>query len=400
MSWFRASWEVVKKELVHLRRDRKSIGLTVILPLVAMMSFALAYGDQDVMGLAEHRIYPVGFQNFDRGAEGDYLIAQFMALETEAQEERGQVQTVSFEVKTIGPTEDPDERVREGELYGVVVIPDNYTTHVRDPDRQAYVFLHADDTKALIAENLEKFTRVLLDEAQGKPQGDRRSAVQEPPATLIQNDHLLGGNVGQLAIFYPGIIALLIAFAALNDIATSVTRERGEGTLGHVFITPMRRSAFLTGKISAGVILALLRGLLLLVVGIYGLGLVMRGDWSLYFLVVALVATATLGLGLIVASLASTERSTLVATLLITIVFMFLIGALTPVEYMLPTSQFVAYSLPPTYGVDALRRVMLLGQGFGTPAVVIDLLALFGASALLLGIGSFLFNRKALGKLQ
>lgn len=400
MSWFRSSWEVVKKELVHLRRDRKSIGLTVILPLVAMMSFALAYGDTDIMGLAEHRVYPIGFQNFDRGPEGDYLIAQFKALETEAQEARGQVQTVSFEVKLLGPNEDPDHRVREGELYGVVVIPANYTSHLRDTDRQAFVFLHADDTKALIAENLERFTRVLLDEAQGKPQGDRRVALQDPPATVIQDRNLMGGDAGQLAIFYPGIIALLIAFAALNDMATSVNRERNEGTLGHVFITPMRRSAFLTGKISAGVILALLRGLLLLLVGIYGLGLVMRGNWGLYFLVVALVATATLGLGLIVSSLASTERSTLVATLLITIVFMFLIGALTPVEYMLPTSQYVAYSLPPTYGVDALRRVMLLGQDFGTQPVLVDLLALAGSSVLLLSIGAFLFNRKALGKLQ
>ncbi|MBW3584017.1 MAG: ABC transporter permease [Euryarchaeota archaeon] len=393
--WFRTAWEVGKKELLHLRRDRKSIGLTIILPLVAMMSFALAYGDTDVLGISEHRVYPIGFQNFDRGPEGDILIAQFKALETEAQEARGEVQTVSFEVTELLPTDDPEEPVRQGDLYGVIVIPENFTGNLRADGRQAYVFLIGDNTKALIAENLEKFTRVLLDEAQGKAFG--RPPLQEPPATLIQTRHLLSSDVGQLAVFYPGIIALLTAFASLNDIATSITRERTEGTLGHVFITPMHRSAFLTGKLGAGVFLGLLRGLLLLLVGIYGLGLVMAGSWFVFFIIVALVALATLGIGLIVAALATTERSVLVATLLITIVFMFLIGALTPVEYMLPTSQFVALSLPPTYGVDALRRVMLLGQGFTNVGILVDIGALVIGSVVTLVVGAVLFSKRGLG---
>ncbi len=398
--WLENVWEVTKKELVHLRRDRKSIGLTVILPLVAMLSFALAYGDTDPMGITEHRVYPIGFQNFDRGAEGNILINQFELLSTEAQRERGFVQTVSFNVSHVRPDADPKAPVRSGALYGVIEIPANYTDRVRDPDQQAYIFLHADNTMVLIADNLESFTRILLDEAQGKPAADRRAPAQSPPATLIENAHLLDEDVGQLAVFYPGIIALLIAFAALNDISTSVMRERSEGTLGHVFITPIRRSAFLSGKIAAGVLLAVLRGLLLLVLGIYVLNLLMVGSWLLYFLVVALVATATLGVGLVIASLASTERSTLVATLILTIVFMFLIGALTPVEYMLPTSQYVARALPPTYGVDALRRIMLLGQDLGTPTILVDLLALSLGSIFFLAVGAFLFNRKALGKLQ
>lgn len=396
--WILNAWEVMKKELVHLRRDRKSIGLTVFLPLVAMMSFALAYGDTDVLGAEEHRVYPIGFQNYDQGPEGSYLIRQFQALETEAQRARGAVQQVSFNVTLLQPTEDPDARVRSGELYGVIVIPANYTAAIRDDSRQAYVFMHGDNTKALIVENLVKFTRVLLDEAQGKPQGDRRVPAQEPPATLIEENNLLSDDVGQLAVFYPGIIALLIAFAALNDIATSVTRERNEGTLGHVFITPMRRSAFLVGKLTAGVLLAMLRGALLILLGVFVLGLVMEGNWFVYFLIVGLVAAATLGIGLVIASLATTERSTLVATLMLTIVFMFLIGALTPVEYMLPTSQLIAKSLPPTYGVDALRRVMLLGQGLGTQAIWIDIIALSIGATLFLAIGAFLFNRRALGK--
>lgn len=394
--WLGDAWEVAKKEMVHLRRDRKSISLTVILPLVAMLSFALAYGETDLLGQDEHRVYPIGFQNADRGPEGEILIQQFKALETEAQRERGEVQKVSFEVTILLPTDDPREPVRQGDLYGVIVIPQNFTQNVREDSRQAYVFLIGDNTKVLIADNLEKFTRVLLDEAQGNAYGGR-PPQQRPPATLISTAHLLDDSTSQLAVFYPGIIALLTAFASLNDIASSVTRERTEGTLAHVFMTPMRRSAFLTGKIGAGVFLALLRGLLLLLVGIYGLGLVMEGSWWMFFLVVSLVATATLGIGLVIASLANTERSVLVGTLLLTIVFMFLIGALTPVEYMLPTSQYVAKSLPPTYGVDALRRVMLLGQGLTTPSVLIDLGALVVGSIVFLGLGTWLFNRKALG---
>jgi ABC-type multidrug transport system permease subunit len=398
--WLSNVWEVTKKELVHLRRDRKSIGLTVILPLVAMLSFALAYGDTDLMGITEHRVYPVGFQNFDNGPEGHIFIRQFELLTTEAQQERGFVQTVSFNITMLGPHEDPKERVRSGERYAVIEIPANFTERVRNGDQQAFIFLHADNTKVLIADNMERFTRILLDEAQSRPAADRRAPAQSPPATLVENAHLIDEDVGQLAVFYPGIIALLIAFAALNDISTSVMRERSDGTLGHVFITPMRRGAFLSGKIAAGILLAMLRGLLLLVLGIYVLGLLMVGSWLLYFLIIALVATATLGVGLVIASLASTERSTLVATLILTIVFMFLIGALTPVEYMLPTSQYVAHALPPTYGVDALRRIMLLGQGLGSPAILIDLLALTAGSVLFLGLGSYLFNRKALGKIQ
>lgn len=394
--WLADVWAVAKKEMMHLRYDRKSISLTIILPLVAMMSFALAYGETDPLQISEHRVYPIGFQNADRGTEGELLIQQFRLLEKDAQEARNHVQTVSFEVHELLPGENATARVRSGELYGVIQIPANYTANVRADDSTGYIFLIGDNTKVLIADNLEKFTRVLLDELQSRSAAGR-SALQDAPATVVENRHLLPASTSQLAVFYPGIIALLTAFASLNDISSSITRERTEGTLAHVFMTPMGRGSFLAGKLAAGVFLGLVRGALLLLIGIYALDLVMNGNWLVYFLVVGAVSLATLGIGLIIASLATTERSVLVATLLLTIVFMFMIGALTPVEYMLPTSQFVAKSLPPTYGVDALRRVMLLGQGLGAKPVIIDMIALGIGSLVALTIGAFLFSRKALG---
>lgn len=364
-AWLRDAWLVARKEAVHLRRDRRTQALTLVLPIVAMAAFAFSFGAQDAAPGAVAEPYPLAVQDFDGTAESREFIDVLS-------------RTRMFTLHVIPASRDAEAYMRESDVFATVVLPDGFAEALR-AGRPELGFVY-DNTKPYVGGLALARVKLVLDALE----------LQKGRGASFDHEALVETG-GALDLFTPGMVVLLLAFTSLNDMATSLTRERSEGTLGRILLTPTHKAAFLGGKILAGLALVLVRAAILLAIALVFLGVRLHGDPFTYLLVALLAGLATLGVGILVAARARTEREVMVASLMVTIVLMFMMGAITPVELMSPSAQAFANLLPHTHAAEALRRVLLLG--YGPLDILADLGMLLVSGIVLTLAGVALFRR-------
>ena len=118
-------------------------------------------------------------------------------------------------------------------------------------------------------------------------------------------------------------------------------------------------------------------GAALIAVMVYGLGVPMGGSWVDLALVVGAVLLASAGLGFCVASISSTDAQAVQYTMLLLLATIFLSGLVLSLERFIPQIRWVALALPPTYGIEMIRDVMLRGTAPGV--FLLSALTVFGA---------------------
>lgn len=356
---------VMRKELVHLRRDRRTQVLTLLLPIIAMGAFAISFGGQNFQPTADSSPYPLVVQDLDRTPESSQFVS---ILQT----------TRLFTLHHLPAGADAREYMKETGAFAAVVIPSGFAQTFGQGNAQLD-FIYDNAKPYVGALTISRVKLVMEAIALQQQRG-----VQVDYTTLVETG-------SSLDIFTPGIVVLLVSFTSLNDMATSLARERSEGTLGRVFVAPVTKGALLLGKVLAGVLLIILRAVLLLVLAIVAMGFRMHGDPISFLIVVLLVGLVTLGLGILIAARARTDREVMVAALLVTIILMFMMGAITPVDLMTAPARAIATALPHTHATAALRSIMLLGSNVFE--VWDKVLILIGSAAVLMFAGVKLFRR-------
>jgi ABC-2 type transport system permease protein len=183
------------------------------------------------------------------------------------------------------------------------------------------------------------------------------------------------------------MIAILGGF---DDIVNAISRERERGTFPRLALSPVSLFAIYTGKMSATVVLTILRtALMLLIFTLYGL--VIRGNLFLIFLTTILMAVFTLSVGLTISSRIRGSATLTVLEIAMTFPLFTLAGTFDSPLLLAPGGTAIADSLPWTYGNDALRRLIYLGSGFN--AVAGDLAILLVSSLILVPIAILLSKR-------
>ncbi|MCX2726312.1 ABC transporter permease [Thermomicrobium sp. 4228-Ro] len=176
---------------------------------------------------------------------------------------------------------------------------------------------------------------------------------------------------------YPGIIGMSVLFSSIFS-AVSVVWDREFGFLKELLVAPIPRWSIVVGKALGGSSTSMLQGLLLLVLApVIGVGLSLRAILVLIPLLF-LLAFALSSIGLVIAArMRSTEGFGLVMNFLVT-PLLFLSGALYPLNN-LPSWLLVLTRLDPvTYGIDAIRRIVLASTGVPQPLIDQLGVSLFG----------------------
>jgi len=176
------------------------------------------------------------------------------------------------------------------------------------------------------------------------------------------------GGIDYMTFIYPGIIGMAVLFSSIFS-GMSIIWDREFGFLKEVLVAPIDRSAVAVGKTLGGATQAMIQGLILLVLAPFvGVKLTPLAVVEL----VALTFCIAFGLSAVGVAVAARMRSMMgfqfVLNFLVQPAF-FLSGALFPVTG-LPGWMTVLTRLDPlSYGVDAIRRVVLGASGVPGPAL-------------------------------
>jgi len=357
MSFRRVYW-IAHKEMLHLRRDPRSLFLALGLPVLLTLLFGWVLR-LDVRGLALAVVDP------RPTPESRQLVAALRRQQAFAQVIRL-------------PARDAREWLRTGRLSGILWIPPE---RGRPPVRPLGVWVDGrDPLKAgVMMQRIQEILRATSPGAPSVPIGIR----------ILYNPEMKS----QVAII-PGLVALILLLVAALQPSIALARELEQHTFDQLRLTPVTVGELLVGKLVPYFVLGYLETAVVLGIARGVFGVPMRGSWVDLGVFVSLFLVTAVSLGIFFSVMTRQQQAAMQYTWLVTFLpSFFLSGFVFPLRSMPLSLRLLSYAVPARYFVRALRGIML--QGAGMRELTLEALGLLVLTGVWMGVAAFQVRRRA-----
>lgn len=366
------------KELLQLRRDRMTLAMMAVLPIVQLLLFGYAI-NTDV------RHIPTVIYDQDHSAASREL-AQSLQV-TGFYDLLGQVRSYS----------EIEQALRSGRARAALVIPPSYSSNLRagrssqlqlvvdgsDPQTVASAINTA---SGLIAARSSELMLAKLAHAGLAPSGVALQPIELEPSTWY-NPEL------RTAVYVvPGLIGVILTMTMVMLTAMAIARERERGTLEQLIVSPVRRVELVLGKILPYTVIGYVQMSLILLAGRLVFDVPLVGSLQLLYALSFVFIAANLALGLFFSTLAKTQQQAMQMSFFFLLPNILLSGFMFPFESMPRPAQLIAQALPLTHFLRIVRSVTLKGASFAD--VSQELAWLSGIFTALVLLTSLRFNKK------
>jgi ABC-2 type transport system permease protein len=363
------------KELAQILRDRSLFGILLVAPVFQLL----------VMGFAANtdiRNITVSIRDNDHSDQSREYI-------------RGLSSSGYFRTTMVtGPESGDGERLVSGAAGLVVEIPPDFGKRLlnRQPATVQVLVDGSDSNFGVNGLNyLQKATRLFSSRL--AELGVMGSPARRAPAVTIDSRAWYNPNLLSRYYMVPALMGVLLLVTTMIVTSMALVKEREDGTMEQLIVTPIRPVELMIGKLLPFVVIGFIEITLALgvILGVFGVPL--RGSVLLLYAFSGLFLLSTLGLGLFVSTLVRTQQQAMmVATFFVMMPFVLLSGFIFPVENMPPAIQVLAAFIPLKYYLEIVRGLFLKGTGWHElwpPALI---LLLWGIS--ILGLASLKFRKR------
>ncbi len=337
---------VVLKEFGHILADRPTLKATVLLPAIQLLLYGYA-----INTVVDH--IPAIVFDGSRDSNSRALVA---ALQNSAY----------FDV--VGRAASYEEAVAAidaGRAKVAVIIPPDYGSQVlRGNGAAAQLLVDGSDPNVAQAALFAGASIAQVHAIDVRTDlAWRLGLTQAPPGPELRPVVLYNPNMLTIAFVVPGLIGLILQQLAINATAWAIVHEREIGTIEQLQITPLRPLELMIGKCIPYGCISLLAAALTLGLGRLIFGVEVAGSLVLLFALSVLFLFGSLGLGLLISTVAQTSWQARQLADLFLLPSMLLSGFLFPRDTMPVLAQQLGLLMPLTYFLEVLRGVMLKGIG-------------------------------------
>ena len=235
------------------------------------------------------------------------------------------------------------------------------------------------------------------------------ASVTGAPIPTIEHVTLYGTpSTDPLANLAPALVGFFIYFFVYLLTGVSFLRERTGGTLERLMATPVARGEIVTGYTMGFGLFAVIQVAVLMawVLGSVhvpaigplpafsiGLGVPIAGSPIVAFVIVLFLAVGAVSLGIFLSAIARTELQIIQFIPIVLVPQILLSGVLFPLSSLPSILQPLSALFPLTYAVNGLRQVFVAGAGLGTTEIQVDLLVLAAFAAFFGAIATLTIRR-------
>jgi ABC-2 type transport system permease protein len=169
----------------------------------------------------------------------------------------------------------------------------------------------------------------------------------------------------------------------------AIVREREQGTIEQLMVTPITAPELIFGKVVPYVAIAFFDLAEILIIGVFWFGVPIRGSLTLLLSISTLFLLTTLGLGILISTIARTQQEAMYLSFFTLLPSMFLSGFLFPVEAMPRALQLASNVIPMRYMSAVAGGIILKGVGLQVLMGDVVALALFGTIIFGLAVRGF-----------
>lgn len=223
---------------------------------------------------------------------------------------------------------------------------------------------------------------VLLEKIGGFPSVDLRSRAWFNPNLVSRNFYL------------PGVIALIVSLMSLLLTSMAVVREKEIGTIEQLIVSPLTAMELILGKLTPFAVIAIMEATFVTTIAVLWFKIPIRGSILLLLGSTLIYLLVSLGIGLLISTISSTQQEAMLSTFLFFLPANLLSGFIFPIRNMPVIIQYITFINPLRYYMVILRGIFLKGVGITILWPNIVILLVMGVTVLTI---SSLRFQKALG---
>lgn len=324
---------LIRKEFFHIRRDRRTLAVILLMPIVQVLLFGYAIRT-DVRNVRLAIVDP------RPGPSSLELRARF--------EGAGLFEIVDVSRDAAGI----DALLQTGRAQQAVVF---------DADFNADIGRGAPARLLIVTDSMEPNTGTAM-------QSYARAVIQQHApagAPIVTSTRLLYNPTGESSnLFVPGLMALVLTLISALMTAISIAREKETGTIEALLVSPLHPWQVIAGKVTPYLAVGFVSVVAVIVEARVLFNVPLRGSTPLLLAEGLLFILVSLSLGVLISSRTSSQRVAMMGVLVGTMLpTMLLSGFIFPIESMPLALRVIAYAVPATWFVEISRGIMLKGVG-------------------------------------
>jgi len=340
----------IRKEIVHILRDPRTMLIALLIPIVQMVLFGFAISTEvnniDVMAAAP-KINPAVESKVAQLSNNPY---------------------VTF--KGYIPTNDVDNQLAANKALAVVVFSDDYGIS----DKSQIVVDASNTTTAQTSAGY--LTQMLSDTGNG---------TFAPGITILYNPQLKSAYN-----FVPGIMGMIFILICAMLTSVSIVREKETGTMEVLLVSPIRPVMIVIAKMIPYLILTCMDLVLILFIAKFALDVPLSGSMTALFTISFIYIILSLALGLLVSTVVDSQMAALlISGMVFMMPIIMLSGMIFPIENMPLVLQWVSEIVPARWYIPAMRKIMIEGLDFSYVMTELTVLSVMAVALTAISIKRF-----------
>lgn len=335
---------IVKKEIIQIKRDRPSLGIALVAPLMMLLLFGYAV-NTDVENIS------LAVWDQSKTASSRELVDQFTT-------------TGIFQLhQYVDSYRELELLMDEGKIDIGLVFPPDYNEQLstEQPTSVQVLINGADPTVARTAvSNAQIIVQqhaISLQEEKLIKQGMGKLEMPLQAETRV----LFNPEMKSVVFNVPALIGLILQNVTILLTAFSLVREKERGTMEQLIVTPVRPLELILGKLTPYVVIGLISFTTVLLVGTYWFQVSIKGSIGLLIVLSLLFLLTALMLGIFISTISKTQLQAMQLTFVVLLPSVLLSGFIFPRETMPFLIKWLGGLIPLTYFLEILRGIFLKG---------------------------------------
>jgi len=333
---------VMKKEVLQMSRDRMTLALIFMIPLVQLLLFG--YAIQTEVKHISTVVFDQSLSQESRDMLGSFTASGYF--------------NITYAAGSYG---DVTQKIDSGQAKVGIIFPPDFADNVRKGiSAPLQVIVDASD-------NMVANQAIAIANSIG---------LIKSQELLFNKMHISGApydvrvrpwyNPDGITAYYmvPAILGIIVTLTMMILTAVAIVRERERGTLEQLMVTPIKSYEMMIGKIIPYIVMGYVQITVALLVGVLVFGVPIRGSLLQLYLLTLFFITASLGLGLMISNIAKNQMQAFQLSFFVMLPSILLSGFLFPRDAMPKIIYYLSAVIPLTYYLDIIRGIILKGIGY------------------------------------
>ena len=368
---------ILIKEFKQIFRDPRMKTVIFITPLVQIILFGYA-ANKDI------NFVPTVIFDRDNSVESRELLRRF-------------TYSKYFVPKQYINSEKEQNFVLDKGLANVVIHIDRGFGRNINAGKDAAVQLVFDGTDSNTAMIVMGYANTVVSNYQYdilKEKAEAQGWTEAFPAVDLRDRAWFNGNLVSRNYYLPGVIAIVVTMMSLLLSAMAIVKEKEIGTMEQLTVSPIKPIELIVGKLLPFAVIALIQITLVTLLGVFWFHLPLRGSLLLLLFSTCIYLFTTLGIGLFISTISSTQQEAMMSVFLFFMPTMLLSGFAYPIANMPQVIQWFTFINPLRYFMVVIRSIFLKGIGIEILWVQLVPLLIIGLSVIIFSTLKF---RRSLG---